>query len=467
MANIPTFRRWLALLSVTSLVAGGLGASVYLWEVQSAARDVAVAGTEVEVGRLSAPQPLGSRAVSIGIEEPRAWPNLFGPSHDNIAPLGDGAAVAPWGAAGPPVVWSLPCGAGYSSPIIWHDQIVLLERVGDDEIIRCVAAGDGSPVWEYRYPTEFQCGSHYTNGPYSTPATDGEHVYALGAEGRLHCLELTTGDFVWERRLATEFAVPTEIFGQGHSPLVWGDLLILNVGGTASQSGIIAFDKRTGEIRWQATDDRFSYATPQPARIHNRDWLLVLTRAGLVLLDPADGRVVTTVAYECRVPEAFAAVTPVVHGDLVLLSIFGTGTRVLRVHADGTCEDVWESKRVLTSQYTPLICREGCVYGVHALDNSFRCVDLATGEIRWREKSVLANCKPLVVGDRMVMLGEFGHLGLIECRPDAWNEPALTEKSLFGDEERCYSAPAYVGGRLYVRNEQKLLCLDLTGAENR
>ena len=385
------------------------------------------------------------------------WPNLFGPRHDSRSA---GAVNAEWPENGPPELWRIPIGTGYSSPIVAGERVVLLHRVADEEVVSCLDAASGSPLWEFRYPTTFVCGSHYTHGPYSTPAANGECVVTLGAQGQLHCLDLQTGDVIWQRDTTAEFEVAGDVFGAGHSPLIWKDTVILNIGGAAAEAGIIAFDLADGGIRWRATSHGPSYATPVPARIHQRERLLVLTKAGLVLLDPAEGRVFDEFTYTSSVPDGYNAVTPVVWEDMVFVSVFGEGSVCLRVQPDDRFTKVWEDRRTLTSQYNPLLIDGGYLYGLHALDKSFRCVELATGELQWRHKSALARSTHLIAGNQILLFGEYGELGLIDLDPAACTERALTAGSLF-DGERCFSAPALSRGRLLLRNERELACFDL------
>lgn len=398
-------------------------------------------------------------SASLDLPATDDWPNLFGP-HRNSRVAADASSIAPWGPEGPRVLWRIPCGAGYSSPIVSRGRLILLHRVGDEEIVACHTAASGEQLWEQRYPTSFVCGSHYTHGPYSTPAADGERVYTLGAQGQLHCLSLDDGRLLWSHTTNQEFDVQPDVFGAGHSPLVWGERLILNVGGRAPDGGVVAFDKRTGEVLWRSTGHGPSFATPQPARFHGRDWLLVFTADGLSLIDPEIGREQWCIDFASRVVDMYNAVTPLVHGDLVMISVWGVGSRVIRILSDGGWTEVWDSRRILTSQYTPLLAEKGCVIGVHALDDSLRCVELESGRLRWRWKSELANCKPVVVGRQVLLLGEYGHLGLLPLDVQRMPEGTITSQSLFAGPDRCFSAPAYADGRLYVRNEAEVLCID-------
>ena len=385
------------------------------------------------------------------------WPNLFGPNHDNRS---DCAVNVDWNSERPPELWRIPIGTGYSSPIVIGRRVIVLHRLEDEEIVSCLDADSGETQWEHRYPTSFTCGSHYTSGPYSTPAANENCVVTLGAQGQLHCLDLETGNVLWQHDTVARFQVALDIFGAGHSPLIWNDRAILNIGGSVPQSGIIAFDLSLGRVHWQATGDGPSFATPVPLVIHGEDRMLVLTQQALVMLDPHSGGVLDRYEISSSIPDGYNAVTPVVWQDLVLVSVFGEGSVCLRIADDDRLVEQWTDKRALTSQYNPILVHDGFVYGVHALDKSFRCVELASGKLKWRSKSPLARSTQLIAGNQILLFGEFGELGALDLDPDVCTQRALTAGSVF-DGERCFSAPALCDGRLYLRNEQWLVCLDL------
>lgn len=421
---------------------------------------VLTAGGRQVVSRLSSPARIAHPLPPLISVDSAAcsWPGLFGP-HNNSTAAAPSAPIRPWGPDGPPELWRIPCGTGYSSPIVWQDRVVLLHRLGAEEVVSCRHVETGRLLWEQRYPTQFVCGSHYTHGPYSTPTTDGEAVYTLGAEGQLHAWNLQHGAQLWARDLRQEFGIPDGIFGVGHSPLCWNGRLILNVGGTAPHSGVVALRTDTGATDWSSTAAGAAFATPRVARIHDRDWLFVFTRQGLTMLDPATGAEQWTCPFEPHIPDAANAVSPLILGDLVLLCSWGVGTQVLQILPTGDYRSIWRDRRTLTSQYTPLIAVDDCVLGVHATDDSLRCVEMATGQLRWRWKSELGHSKNILLGDQLLLLGEYGHLGLLRADTHATPEACRTGNSLFTDPGRCFSAPAYSAGRLFVRNESELVCL--------
>ena len=393
------------------------------------------------------------------LDQSRDWPCLNGPRGDGTG-LADGLEMN-WPEEGPPVAWRVPSGKGYSSPVAFGDRVVLLLRESDEEIVRCLDLINGKTLWDFRYPTNFVCGSNYSSGPYSTPAISDGLVYSIGAEGKLHCLVLENGGHVWSRDLVSEFDVRTRIFGVGHSPSIWRDRVIINVGGSKPDSGILALDKRTGDLLWSATSFGASYATPTIAAPHGRDFAFVLCEEAIVALTPEDGTVLWSMPFKPTVPDGENAATPIVYGDLLMVCSYGTGTRCLQIDEDGMYHPVWESRKQLTSQYISLLCIHGHVFGIHT-DFSMRCVELATGKVKWRKKvDAFLRSNQILVGDQIIVMGERGHLGLIDADPKQFQLRFLSKEPVLQVDGFLFQSPALSNGRLLVRSEQELVCFDL------
>ena len=99
--------------------------------------------------------------------------------------------------------------------------------------------------WQFNYGTVFEDRYGYNNGPRASPVIDGDRVFTMGAEGKLHCLDLASGKVVWKRDLRAEYKVPQDFFGTASTPLVEGQLLIVNVGAPGGPC-VVGLDKTTG-----------------------------------------------------------------------------------------------------------------------------------------------------------------------------------------------------------------------------
>src|SRR5262249_23075297 len=142
-------------------------------------------------------------------------------------------------------------------------------------------------------------------------------VYTVGAQGHLLCLDLAKGKKVWERDLLKDYTVPDSYFGVGSTPLVEGDLLLVNVGGDGA--GVVAFDKATGKEVWKATSQGASYSSPVAATIDGVRHAIFFTRQGLLSLDPTKGTVRFEKRWRSRFDASVNAATPVVVGDQIFL----------------------------------------------------------------------------------------------------------------------------------------------------
>jgi outer membrane protein assembly factor BamB len=389
-----------------------------------------------------------------------AWPNLFGPYHNSVS--AETGLRTEWPAAGPPELWRIDVGRGYSSPVAMDSRLVLLHRMGDTERIESFDADTGASQWRFDYPTSYTCRYEYSDGPYSTPILDDGRIYAVGAQGQFHCLDLATGQLVWRRNPHEDYHVPEALFPVGASPLLEGELLIFNLGSRADGAGIIALDKHSGETVWTATDHGASYATPRAATIHGRRIVLVVTFEGLVALDPRSGRVHWSVPFRPHSPDSVNAASPVVAGDLVLMVTGpGPGGICLRVLPDGRYEEAWRERRNLDSQFNTLVDTDGYVYGYSSkrIRASFRCVDLQTGELRWQWRSPLERGSAIAADGRFILWGEHGHLASVDINPNEVVPRSMTADPLLAAP--CYASPALYRGKLYLRNDETLLCLDL------
>jgi outer membrane protein assembly factor BamB len=386
---------------------------------------------------------------------------MFGPRHDSTS--AETGLITTWPAEGPPELWRREVGEGYSMPVVFNERLVLFHRIGDEEVIECLDAGTGEPIWDHRYPTAYKCKYPYSNGPYSTPVIEGNRLWTIGAEGKIRCLSLDRGDLLWQRDLDADFELKESLFAVGGSPLVEGERLIFNLGGSRPGTGVIALDKTTGETLWTTTDDGPAYCTPKGITVNGRRYVMVLTLERLVCLDPSNGTVTGTYPFQAKAVDAVNATTPLVIGDLAFIAAGpGPGCRCLRVTLEGTFIEVWGDRRAIDSQFNNLLHVDGHIYGFTSKWNrgaTFNCVELATGEVKWRHESDLMRGSSLRVGDHFILWGELGHLASLRIDSHQARPVCQTAEPLLAAP--CFTAPALDRGRLYLRNEEFVLCLDL------
>jgi outer membrane protein assembly factor BamB len=328
----------------------------------------------------------------------------------------------------------------------------------------------------------------YNNGPRATPVVDGEHVFTFGAEGMLQCVRTADGEPLWRVDTTKDFHVVKNFFGVGSTPLVWRDLLLVNVGGSppdgppdvyAAQgrvlpdgSAIVAFDKSTGKVRWQTGDDLASYASPIPANIGGREIVFMFARSGLLAIDPAKGETFAKFPWRARLLESVNASSPVVVGDEVFISeTYELGSALVKF-SDSDFQEVWTDRgrrrnRAMALHWNTPIEHDGYLYGssgYHAPEAELRCVEWKTGAVKWSQPD-MGRSSLLLVDGVLVCLSEDGTLRLVRANPDRYEELAEWElQAADGSPFVTYpawAAPALANGLLYIQGADRLLCLNL------
>ena len=381
----------------------------------------------------------------------RDWPQWRGPNRDGISPASH--LIKEWPEGGPEEVWRQPLGEGYSGVSIAGARAYTMYVKGQDERVVCLDAVDGSEVWSQRTGAKFMDGSG--NGPRSTPSVDGERVYVLGASGELAALEAATGHVIWQHNLRRKFRSQRPGWGFTSSPLVEDDLVLLEGGGLEGRA-LMAFDKGSGEVVWMTGSDPIGYSSPISVDVHATRQILFFTGAALVSVAPSSGQAYWRHAWPNR--HGVNPATPVfVAPDGVFVSSgYGTGGALLQITstADGLgVDEVWFSKR-MKNHFSTSVYHEGHIYGFD--DAILKCVSAETGAEAWKTRRYGKGTLILADG-HLVVLGDSGRLALVRANP-AGHVEASSAQVLSGT---CWTSPSLAQGRLYLRNMEEILCLDV------
>jgi outer membrane protein assembly factor BamB len=293
---------------------------------------------------------------------------------------------------------------------------------------------------------------------------------------------------VWRIDTMKDFGVVKNFFGVGSTPLVYGDVLIVCVGGSPPDSpadvyvangrvesngaAVVAFDKATGKVRWKAGDDLASYSSPVLAKFGGRDVVYMFARGGLLAIDPANGELLAKFPWRSRKLESVNASTPVVVGDEVFVSeTYEIGSALVRF-TGRTFEEVWTDRdrrrnQAMALHWNTPIEHEGYLYGssgYHAPDAELRCVEWATGNVMWSEPG-MGRSSLLLVDGTLVSLSEDGTIRLLRPNPKEYEEVAKWEMTTSDGSpllpQPAWAAPALSRGLLYVVGRNRLVCLKL------
>jgi len=418
------------------------------------------------------------------------WPRFLGAGIDSVSK--ETGINKDWRTKRPPIVWSRPLGEGYGIGVVSKGRFYQFDRFDDKARLYCLNAETGEQLWQFEYPTTYRDAYQYSGGPRCSPLVDGDNVYIYGVEGILHCVHAITGKPIWKVDVQKQFGVVQNFFGVGSNPVIVGDLVIVMAGGSpeedqsvradrldsvsANGSGIVAFDKRSGEFQYKAGDELASYASLTTAKIGGKDWCLAFARGGLLGLEPKTGKVEFHLPWRDKSLESVNASTPIIIGDQVLISeTYGPGTAVLNL-TSGKPKVVWaDSERVrerkLQTHWNTPVHHDGYVYGSsgrHTANAELRCVRLSDGKVQWSVPD-LTRSSLLKVDGHFVCLCEDGTLILIEINHTRFKPVGLLSlKDENGDpmlKYPCWAAPILSHGLLYVRGQDRLVCLELIEAE--
>ncbi|MGE0758427.1 MAG: PQQ-binding-like beta-propeller repeat protein [Pirellulaceae bacterium] len=386
------------------------------------------------------------------------WPQILGPDRNGVT-QGE-QPIQPWSASGPRSLWSVDVGSGFAGPAVAADRVVVFHRVGASERLQCLAAATGETLWQADFPASYRGSINPDSGPRCVPVIHQQRIYAFGAAGDLHCVELVSGKKVWSRDTHTDYKAQEGYFGAGSTPIVVDSKLLVNVGGRSA--GIVAFSLDTGATLWQAGNDQASYASPTRATLHGKPHAIFVTRLRCVAVDAGSGQFAFTLPFGATGPTVNAATPLVFDNHLFLSASYNVGAKLLRL--DSPPVEIWSNDESMSSQYATCVYHDGHLYGVHGREDfrtgELRCVEALTGQVRWSNSLALTG-SVLAVGQRLLVLATDGRLTLVAARPDRYDELAAAQVS----SRTTRSLPAYAAGRFVFRdnadNTGRLHCLQI------
>jgi outer membrane protein assembly factor BamB len=397
------------------------------------------------------------------------WPQWRGPQRNGISK--ETGLLKEWPAGGPKLLWQVKdLGGGYSTPAIVGNRLYVMANEGmQDEFVICLDVNNGQRVWKVRIgdvgPNPM--GNNYF-GARSTPTVDGNLLYALGSNGHLACLETASGNTRWQKNLRTDFGGKPGRWAYAESPLIDGDVLACTPGGP--QATLVALNKQTGDLIWTSPipeGDEAAYASIIIVQAGGIKQYVQFLQKGIVGVDAKTGKplwrydktatgspanIPTPVARDVRVYSASGRAG----GALVELKAAQGAVEAVEVYAGGH----------LPSAIGGAIELDGHLYGTNS--QGLRCVDFATGSIKWQERGVGAGSLCFADG-RLYVHGEGnGEVALVEATPEAYREKGRftppdrpTERGQ--PAGRSWAYPVVANGRLYIRDLTSLWCYDVKG----
>jgi len=432
------------------------------------------------------------------------WPQYLGPNRNSTSD--QKGLLRSWPENGPEVLWTVAVGRGFGGPVVKDGKAYLLDRddkVGDN--LRCFDLSNGKELWNSAYDAP---GEVMFPGSRSVPIVDGHHVYSCGHNGDVYCININTHKPVWNKNVWTDFggkpassasggfrfgsreAGSFPIWAITQCPLVYGDLLI--VASQAPEAGVVAYDKRTGDVKWKTPNlGNESYASPSVVKIDGKDHIVMVisstnpfgnrglpqTLGNIVGIEPLTGKILWEYKqWECHisVPSAVDA------GDNKVLVVGGYELGATMIKVEKKADGSYAATELFTTeeygdQTKPPILHNGyfyAQYGTNRRRDGLTCMSL-DGKIMWKTKrSPDFNKGSMILADGLILATDGANsLYLIEPDPSAFKQLAKAEllseagtdsegiAARVGGSTQNWAPLALSDGKLLIRDHSQLKCV--------
>lgn len=381
------------------------------------------------------------------------WPQWRGPDRNAVSR--ETGIVDDWGNDGPDILWRVELGQGFSSVSVSRAKLYTLGDQQGRQCLFCLDAATGKELWRRELGPAFK--NHYGNGPRSTPLVDDGVVYAIGTNGLLLAANQETGETVWQRDLVEDLNADLPSYGYSSSPLVVGDRVVVEAGGR--KAAYAAFDKKSGEIAWVSGLDRPAYSSPIEISVDGVRQVVFWSAHGLHAIAADRGTMLWRYDWETFCPvsgDPLNTGTPLfIAPDRIFISS-GSGAAVIRLErVEGMfqVEEVWKSEEMRSDVNTALLL-DGQIYGFDR--GTLKSLDAETGTVDWKARGFQRGS--LIAADgKLIVLGEQGTLALVDADADEYVERSSARIL----EGKNWTSPTLAGGKLYLRNHEELVCVDL------
>jgi outer membrane protein assembly factor BamB len=355
-------------------------------------------------------------------------------------------------------LWRRKTQGGYAEVAVTPRGAFTAEAHEGQDYVLAVDPATGRERWRFSLGSTYRGhdGSH--DGPIATPAVDGNDLFAVGPHGLLVGLDASTGKERWRHDLVREFGASAMIYGFGSSPLVEGDLVIVQTGGEKSR-GLMAFNRADGKLRWHAARGlRGGYSSPSIGTLAGTRQIIASAGDLVYAVSPADGRLLWSI----KGPgdgEQVANPPQVLSDDRVLITFWGEAVllKIARQGRELTATESWRSPR-LRGAYSPSVQRGESLFGFNG--PFLTCLDLATGDVRWRQRTYEGTL--IGLGDHLLVLGRgSGNLHVVEASPAGYKE--VTSTPVLTPGATGMTGPSFAGARVFVRNAEEIVALAVEG----
>jgi outer membrane protein assembly factor BamB len=391
------------------------------------------------------------------------WPQWGGPNR-NFQVSSSPPLATTWPAAGPKRVWTRPLGEGFSGMVVGDGRLYTLHnrgnrgQTGDQEVVVAIDTVSGKTVWEFAYKASFTNDAEVGPGPHASPLLDGDRLYTVGVNARLHCLDARTGKVVWMHDLKSEYKSTHLIYGYASSPLLYKNNIVLPVGG--ENHALMAFDKMTGKLAWSTGTFTNAYSSPVLINVDGQDQIVTVMKQDVMSVDPNKPAVTW---WHPQKAEYGLNVTMPVWGPgnlLFVSSSYSAGSKVLELHQQNgktTVKQLWDGYR-LNVHHTNVVRIGDVIYGSTGMSGPapLTAVEVRTGKLLWQDRQ-FSKANMMVADGKVIVLDQDGNLALTVLSPQGCKVLAKAQVL----EKLAWTPPVLAGTKLYVRDRKTLVALEL------
>jgi outer membrane protein assembly factor BamB len=395
------------------------------------------------------------------------WPQWRGADRSGMSP--DTGLLTDWNTQQPKLLWTAEgMGSGYASATVAGGRVYTTGNQDHGQAVVCIDAADGKVIWT-KIITDM-VPKHQYEGSRCSPSLDGDRLYAIASSGKIACLKTADGSEIWSRDFKDWGGRMMSGWGFSESPLVDGDWVLCTPGATSAM--IVALDKLTGQEVWHSElppasgKDGAAYSSIVISNACGVKQYVQLIGRGVIGVRASDGKFLWSYAdianRTANIP------TPLVTGDYVFCSTgYGTGAALLKLTKAGDdikCEEQYFlSGDKAQNHHGQMILKDGYVYFGHRHGNGFPiCVELLTGKIMWGgdQRGPGSGSAAICYADgHLYFRYQSGEVALIEATPTAYHLQGTFKPPHVSPP--CWAQPVVIGGRLYLRDQDKLMCYDV------
>ena len=375
------------------------------------------------------------------------------------------------------IAWKLPLpGPGASSPITFGDRIYLTcysgfglsqDSPGDQSNLKrhlvCLDRDSGQIPWDT--PTASRAGVQ----PYrsyvglhgyasSTPVCDGERIYCFYGSSGAYAFDMN-GKKLWD----VELGKGTNGFGTGSSPVLVGDLLIVNA--SVESRTLRGLDKKTGGEVWQARGVDDSWGSPVVVDTGSRKEIIIDMKTHVKAFDARSGNEL----WQCQgsTPPRYICPTPIVHGGMIY-AIHGYSGPMSAIKPGGSGDVTnshrqWTRPKVISNVPSPVFSG-GYIFSVRSEGGIVSCVDAKDGSIIYQKRLQKKDggginrlyASPLAADGKIYFVSREEGAFVLEAGPEF---KQLAHNQIADDRSIFNGSPVVSNGRLLLRSDKFLYCI--------